>query len=102
MREVSPWSPRYAERLNAWLHMQPEGTFLDGSMVDWSMGSHPIANERVYMLAGNRKLGRTIITPRCPWSLSNEPKLVSGLKSPERGFREEVGGAESFDTTGVT
>jgi hypothetical protein len=47
----------YAERLNAWLHAQPEGAFQDGSVVDWAMESHRIAKDHVYVLPVDRKLG---------------------------------------------
>jgi len=47
----------YAERLNAWLHAQPEGAFQIGSVVDWAMESHDIARDHVYVLPDDRKLG---------------------------------------------
>ena len=47
----------YAERLNAWLHTQPEHAFEDGSVVDWAMESHDLARDHAYVLPEDRKLG---------------------------------------------
>jgi hypothetical protein len=46
----------YAERLNTWLHSQPQGSFQDGSVVDWAMESHQVAKDHVYVLPDNRRL----------------------------------------------
>ncbi len=48
---------QYAERLNAWLRVQPAGAFQDGSVVDWAMESHMIAKESVYAFPPTRQLG---------------------------------------------
>ena len=56
----------YAERLNAWLHAQPEGAFQDGSVVDWAMESHRIAKDHVYVLPVDRKLGEDYYRANVP------------------------------------
>lgn len=57
LEERDPDAHHYAERLNAWLHTQPAGTFQGGSVVDWAMESHDIARDHVYVLPEDRKLG---------------------------------------------
>jgi hypothetical protein len=56
----------YAERLNAWLHTQPEGAFQDGSVVDWAMESHRIAKDHVYVLPENHKLREAYCRANAP------------------------------------
>jgi len=59
-------APHYAERLNAWLHLQPEGAFQDGSVVDWALESHRIARDHVYVLPDDRKLGEDYYRANVP------------------------------------
>ena len=54
--ERDPDAHHYAQRLKAWLQTQPEHAFEDGSVVEWTMESHRIAQEHVYALPENRKL----------------------------------------------
>jgi len=56
----------YAERLNTWLNSQPEGTFQEGSVVDWAMESHRIAKDHVYVFPDNRKLGEDYFRANVP------------------------------------
>jgi len=54
---LDPDARHYAERLNEWLASEPEGTYDNGSVVDWAMESHDIAKDHAYALPQNRKLG---------------------------------------------
>jgi hypothetical protein len=63
-RDKDPQS--YADRLNGWLHSQPEGAFRDGSVTDWAMESHNIARDHVYLLPEDRKLGEDYCQANVP------------------------------------
>jgi len=56
----------FAERLNVWLNTQPEGTFQNGSVVDWAMESHDIARDHVYVLPDDHKLGEDYYRANVP------------------------------------
>jgi hypothetical protein len=56
----------YATRLILWLESQPEGTFQNGSVIDWAMESHQIAKIHVYMLPEDRKLGEVYYRANVP------------------------------------
>ena len=61
-----PDAQHYAERLNAWLTMQPEGAFHDGSVVEWAIESHDIAKDHVYVLPVDRNLGEQYYRANVP------------------------------------
>ena len=71
-----PDAQHYAERLNAWLTMQPDGAFHDGSVVEWAMESHDIAKETCQCCRWIATWGNSITAGMCPWSINSWPKPV--------------------------
>jgi hypothetical protein len=66
LETIDPNAHHYAERLNAWLDLQPTGAFQDGSIVDWALESHRVAIEHVYVPPEVRKLGKEYLDANAP------------------------------------
>lgn len=68
----------HAERLNAWLRLQPVGAYQDGSVVDWAMESHGVVKASVYAFPPSRQLSEDYYRASVP--VLNEQLAKAGVR----------------------